>query len=107
MKSAADMMQEKFEQCMFNGAKVPVITNVDARAHQEPATFKQNLVDQICGRVRWRETMHLLQDNDITHVIEVGPGKVLSNISKRMLNDKITLNVGATSDFEKLFELFH
>jgi len=72
------------ESVYFSAAEVPVIQNVDAAAHQDPLEIKDNLVAQICGAVLWTDTITTLSSLGIETLIECGPGKVLSGLTKRI-----------------------
>ncbi len=67
----------------FNAAKMPVYSNVTARASQDAATLKANLQAQITGPVRWRETLLAMEASGITEIWEIGPGNVLTGLAKR------------------------
>lgn len=92
MEKAAEVMKEKIYETLFNDAKTPVVTNISAAPQTEKGKFQADLVEQICGRVRWRETMERMASSGVAHVLEVGPGKVLSNLCKR-----ISPNITATA----------
>ena len=83
---------------------VPVISNISANPTQNPEEIRGNLIKQITGRVRWRESISYLSDKGINRFIEFGAGKVLSGLVKRTLEDPIILNIGEFSDLEKLRE---
>ncbi len=63
---------------------VPIITNVTAQPQTNTDSIRQGLIDQVCGRVRWRETLITLQQQGVTQVLELGAGKVLSGMVRRM-----------------------
>ena len=84
MQSAAENMAVALESVYFSAAEVPIIQNVDAAAHRDPLEIKDNLVAQICGAVLWSDTITTLSSLGIETLIECGPGKVLSGLTKRI-----------------------
>jgi [acyl-carrier-protein] S-malonyltransferase len=83
MAPAADGMRPLLEATSFQPARVPVIGNVAARALVDPDDLRQDLVDQICGSVRWVDTIGTLRDEGVTTFYEVGPDKVLAGLISR------------------------
>jgi [acyl-carrier-protein] S-malonyltransferase len=83
MAPAADGMRPLLEATSFQPARVPVIGNVAARALVDPDDLRQDLVDQICGSVRWVDTIGTLRDEGVTTFYEVGPDKVLAGLIGR------------------------
>lgn len=83
MAPAADEMAQALEEIVFNEPSAPVICNVTARPETDPEKLKENLIAQITGQVRWRESMQWLADNDVTHLTEFGSGKVLCGLAPR------------------------
>lgn len=70
----------------------PVYQNVDAQAHTDPARIKVNLIHQLTSPVRWTQTMQAMLENGVDRVIEVGPGKVLQGLFKKMNRDLDTVS---------------
>ena len=68
----------------FHSAKVPVISNVEPAVTTEASILQAHLMKQMTGRVRWRETIELLFEQDLDRVTEIGPGRVLTNTIARM-----------------------
>ena len=62
--------------------------------------LRKNLINQVTGTVRWRETMEFAENNGIKKIIELGSGKVLTGIAKRMIKDVVTINIENTEDFK-------
>ncbi|MFI4983752.1 MAG: ACP S-malonyltransferase [Rickettsiales bacterium] len=81
MKSAASTMQQALSRITFAKPEVPVIANVTVEAYED--NFAELLVQQITGKVRWRETMEFFNSELVTRYVEVGSGKVLAGIAKR------------------------
>lgn len=86
MHSATHVMGAYFDNLTWNHGdflNFPVITNVSAKAQNNVETLRQHLIMQIESPVRWHETMHEIVAHDITLVLELGPGSVLTNLMRR------------------------
>lgn len=83
MEPAARRMREALEEVAISKPSVPVIANVLADLISEPIKIRNCLVEQVTGRVRWRETIDFLNAQGINDIIEIGAGKVLGNMAKR------------------------
>lgn len=83
MTSAADVMAEEFEKVDFSAPEVPVIQNISAEIVEDATSLKTGLVEQVCGRVKWRESMQNAAKHGIVDVYELGAGKVLAGLAKR------------------------
>ncbi|MFN9970257.1 MAG: ACP S-malonyltransferase, partial [Phycisphaerae bacterium] len=64
--------------------EIPVISNVDARPHSDPEEIRQLLIQQVLNPVRWEDSVNFMLENGCTDFYEVGPGKVLKGLLKRM-----------------------
>lgn len=84
MKSAADKLALDFKTMTFSTPKIPVIHNVDIKAHTQPADIQKALLEQIYQPVQWVKTIQYFGEQHITKVVEAGPGKVLSGLIKRI-----------------------
>ncbi len=84
MKSAEKDLANFLQDFEIKKPKVKVIHNISGLPTDEPEIIKENLIKQITGRVRWDETIRFMEKKGITSIIEVGPGKVLSNLTKRI-----------------------
>ena len=98
MKPAADVMAEALSKVTVRAPVVPVIANVTAQPVKDPAEIANLLVAQITGTVRWRESVGYFASHGVTKVVEVGSGKVLSGLMKRIAKDIASLNVGTADD---------
>lgn len=87
MEPAAQKMQEALEQVSFQEASIPVIANVTAQPVTSPDDIKKLLVRQVTGQVRWRETIESLASYEVTHHHELGAGKVLTGLARRIAPD--------------------
>lgn len=84
MEPAAIEMQSAIYEESFLAAKVPLICNITAEKEDQPEALKENLVKQICGRVRWTETIQYAEKQGCQEVLEIGAGKVLSGLTRRI-----------------------
>lgn len=104
MAPAAEAMAEALAGAQINAPCVPIVANVTAQAENDPATLQRLLVDQVTGMVRWRESVLWMGDNGVTEMVELGAGKVLSGLIRR-INKEITCeSVGAPEQVENLIE---
>lgn len=102
MAPAADAMAEALADVAVQDAIVPVICNVTAAAETSADQLRQNLVTQVTGRVRWRESLIGLGESGVTHFVELGTGKVLSGLVKRTLADVTTVNLDGPDDLDSV-----
>jgi len=100
MAPAAEAMHEALDQTTIHAPCVPLVANITARNETDPATISSLLVEQVTGRVRWRESMGFLGENGIEHVIEIGAGKVLSGLMRRINRDIKATPIGTVADIE-------
>ncbi len=101
MKPAADAMAHALEQATITPLIVPVVANVTARPVNEPHTIRKLLVEQVTGRVRWRESIEwMATEGGVTRFVEVGAGKQLSGMVKRNAPDAEALALNEPSELE-------
>lgn len=98
MQPAAEAMQAALATATINAPKVPVVANVTAEAVSDPEAIRRNLVTQVTGSVRWRESMLWLGEAGVTRFIECGSGKVLTGIAKRLVAGSEASAVGTPED---------
>ncbi|MBE9127733.1 MULTISPECIES: ACP S-malonyltransferase [unclassified Coleofasciculus] len=98
MAPAAAEFQKVLESVSFTDARVPVLSNVEPLPANDGAVLKQRLQGQMTGSVRWREISMQLPAAGIENVVEIGPGKVLTGLIKRMCPDLVLKNVGSLAD---------
>ena len=104
MGPAAKVMEGGLSTVSVHSPAVPLVANVLARPISDPAEIKQRLVQQVTGMVRWRESMMWLAANGVTTFVEIGAGKVLSGLVKRIVEGADTLSIGTPSDIEAAAE---
>lgn len=106
MQPAADAMRAALAAVKKNAPVVPVVSNVSVAPTTDPEVIAARLVEQVTGRVRWRETVEWFGANDVTTLYEVGAGKVLSGLARRINRDIATANVGAPADVDAAVAAF-
>jgi [acyl-carrier-protein] S-malonyltransferase len=100
MAPAADAMREALAAVHKNSPSVPVVANVVVAPLSDPDEIARRLVEQVTGRVRWRETVEWFAANGVTTLYEVGSGKVLSGLARRINRDIATASVTSPADVE-------
>jgi [acyl-carrier-protein] S-malonyltransferase len=98
MRPAADVMAQALGQVSVKQPVVPVVANVLAKPIQEPAEIVAALIAQVTGTVRWRESVAFMAKTGVTNFYEVGAGKVLSGLIKRIADGASTAAIGTPED---------
>lgn len=104
MAPAAHQMSYALADTIIRPPVVPVVSNVTARAVSEPHEIRRLLVDQITSMVRWRESVEWMKTEGVTEMIELGAGKVLSGLVKRIDKDIQTESIGTPEQIEALIK---
>ena len=105
MKPAADVMFEAFKNVRIERPIIKFINNVSAEFIDEPDEIKKKLIEQVYKRVRWRESIIRVSKSEIDKIIEIGSGKVLTGLNKRMKINKEFFNMSTISDIESFIKL--
>ena len=100
MAPAADTMARALADIDMNPPTVPLIANVTASPTQSPDDIRRLLIEQVTERVRWREGVLKMKEENVDTLVEVGAGKVLSGMTKRIDRDIKGTNVGMPDDVE-------
>lgn len=100
MQPAADEMAEALAQVDMKTPIVPLVANVTASRVADPATIRDLLVEQVTGMVRWRECVLYMAGEGVTRFVEVGAGKALTGMAKRIVTDVELVTVGTPADVE-------
>jgi len=98
MQPAAEVMAEALSKVTVNAPAVPVVSNVKASAISEPREIVQALVAQVTGTVRWRESVAYMAQQGVTTFYEIGAGKVLSGLIKRIADGATATPIGTPAD---------
>lgn len=104
MAPAADAMAEALGEVTMNAPCVPLVANVLAAPISDPDEIRARLVEQVTGQVRWRESIEWMGANGVANLMEVGSGKVLSGLARRINRDLSSVAVGNPDDIEKALE---
>lgn len=89
LRPASDRLRDYIADLQFAVPEIPIINNVDVAIDKDPAVIKDALVRQAASPVRWVETVQKMAADGVTHVVECGPGKVLTGLIKRIDGDLI------------------
>lgn len=100
MKPAADRMAEELAKVTIRPLSVPVLANVTAKEAVNPDHVRQLLVDQVTGRVRWRESISALRGLTVDTTVEFGGGKVLTGMVKRIDKELANITLDTPADLE-------
>jgi [acyl-carrier-protein] S-malonyltransferase len=98
MQPAAAVMSEALAGVVISAPSLPVVVNVRAEAVTEPDRIRALLVAQVTGSVRWRESVLWMQGAGVTDYWEIGAGKALSGMIKRIADGAVTRAVGTPED---------
>jgi [acyl-carrier-protein] S-malonyltransferase len=104
MKPAGERLEKALEEISVSDLKIPVVTNVEAEANTSKDRVKELLVAQVSSPVRWEESMRKMIEKGIEQVLEIGPGKVLSGLMKRIDSRVETKNL---EDLQTLKSIEH
>lgn len=95
MKPAADKLAVVLEGIEFSHPQFPVVNNVDVKIEQSAEAIRDALVRQLYNPVRWREAVEFIAGQGVGQLLEIGPGRVLTGLTKRIVN---TLSAAAVND---------
>ena len=102
MNNATKIMQDEIQKYDFKNLKNILISNVTAQEVNETSILKKLLIKQIESRVRWRESVNLMLEKKITQFIEIGPGKVLSGLIKRIDRNVKVTSINTEDDIKQI-----
>ena len=102
MIPAADKMKEKINKVNFKKPDFEIVSNVNALPTINPVEIKNFLFQQIYSKVRWRETITFMSEKKIHDFIEIGPGKVLSGLVKRIMPNSKSFSINSINDIKSL-----
>ncbi len=100
MRPAADAMEHALDRVTANAPVVPVVVNVLARPTSDVAAIKQHLVEQVTGMVRWTESVQWLAGDGVTELYELGSGKVLTGLAKRIAPEVTATAINTPADID-------
>ncbi|MEE2932885.1 MAG: ACP S-malonyltransferase [Pseudomonadota bacterium] len=100
MQPAADTMEEALNRTHIREPKVPIISNVTAAEVTNPDDIRTHLVEQVTAMVRWRESVLYMREKNVDTLIEIGSGKVLSGLARRISSDLTARAIQNPNDFD-------
>jgi [acyl-carrier-protein] S-malonyltransferase len=104
MAPAAEVMEEALGEISLRSPRVPVVANVTASPTSDPDEIRELLVEQVIRMVRWRETVLLFKRHEVEEVIEIGAGRVLAGLVKRIDRELPAISVGTAAETETLMQ---
>ncbi len=104
MAPAADVMAEALEKTEISAPEVPLVANVTAESVVDPDTIRRQLVAQVTGAVRWRESVLYMKDKGVDRLVEAGAGKVLSGLARRIDRELTGLALNGPADIEEFLK---
>ncbi len=105
MQPAALEMHDALAQATISNATIPIISNVTTKPVTKAPEIKTLLTEQVTDRVRWRESMATLQDLSVTHAIEIGSGKVLTDLVKRIDPTLVASSISTVAVLDAFIQL--
>ena len=104
MSAARDRLRSAISSADIRDAEIPVISNVDAKPHQEATEWTSLLSAQLSSPVRWKHSLLTLSSLGVTDFVELGPGGVLTGMAKRSVDGARTISVSTPDDLDKLVD---
>lgn len=104
MAPAADVMAKDLAALLIDEPMAPVVANVSAEAASAPDEIRRLLVEQVTSRVRWRESVLYMKDNGVDTFVEIGAGKVLTGLARRIDRDLIGISIQTPADIEEFLK---
>lgn len=105
MQPAADVMAEALAEVSLTMPAVPLVANVTAAAVSDPETIRRLLVEQVTGMVRWRESVLFMKEQGVDTLVELGAGKVLTGLARRIDRELEAVAVGQPADVEAVLRI--
>ena len=98
MQPAADVMAKALADVTIKRPVSPLVSNVLAMPITDPGEIRRRLIEQVTGTVRWRESVAYMASHGVTRFFEIGAGKVLSGLVKRIADGAVGISVGGPND---------
>jgi [acyl-carrier-protein] S-malonyltransferase len=102
MAPAARTIEAELRQIAVQAPAFPIVANFDAQPNTDASRVREVLVRQVDGPVLWEATVRLMAERGVTHALEIGPGKVLANLAKRIAKDIRVLSVGDAATLDEV-----
>ena len=104
MAPAAELMEEALREVALKAPRVPVVANVTAAPTSDPDEIRELLVEQVIRMVRWRETVLMFKRHEVEEIVEIGSGRVLAGLVKRIDRELPARSVGTAAETEALMK---
>jgi [acyl-carrier-protein] S-malonyltransferase len=104
MAPAADVMANALAEATIRPPRPPLVANVTAEAADDPDTIRRLLVAQVTAMVRWRESVLMMRDHGVDTLVELGAGKVLTGLTRRIDRELTGIAVGTPAEIEALIK---
>jgi len=104
MAPAAAVMEQALGEVSLQAPRVPIVANVTAAPTSDPDVIRELLVEQVIRMVRWRETVLLFKEHEVEEVVEVGAGRVLTGLVKRIDRELLARSAGTAAELEALMK---
>ncbi len=104
MAAVAEVMEKALEEVSLTMPRVPVVANVTAAPASDPNEIRELLVEQVIRLVRWRETVLLFKEREVEEIVEIGAGRVLTGLVKRIDRELAASSVGTAAETEALMK---
>jgi len=101
MSSAADALSVDLEKIKISEGNIPVVSNVTAKEESSPQEIKHNLAEQVASGTYWEDSIRYISAQGIKHFLEIGPGKVLKGLLRRIDSELVVDNIETIGDLEK------
>jgi [acyl-carrier-protein] S-malonyltransferase len=102
MAPAARVVEAELDRISMRSPRFPIVANFDALPNSDPSRAKELLVRQVDGPVRWEDTIRRMASQGVTHALEIGPGKVLAGLVKRIAKDLRVLSIGDAAALDQI-----
>src|SRR3984957_12282701 len=104
MAPAAEVMDEALREISLREPRVPIVANVTAASTSDPDEIRELLVEQVIRLVRWRETVLLFKEHEVEEIVEIGAGRVLAGLARRIDRELLASSVGTAAETEALMK---
>jgi [acyl-carrier-protein] S-malonyltransferase len=101
MEPAARVLRATLDKVAVERARFPVVANIDAKPGTDAAGTREKLVAQVAGTVRWEQSVHTMRSEGVTTMLELGPGKVLAGLCKRIDKDIRVISIGDVKSLDE------
>jgi [acyl-carrier-protein] S-malonyltransferase len=104
MQPAKDKLAEVIKGIEFSNATIPIVSNVDAKQHQQGEQIKENLLNQLTNTVRWNDCINYINSQQVNQFFEIGPSRILKGLVKKINPQLEVTSLGKQEDFNSLLK---